>query len=565
MTRLLSALEWLPRLSKQWLRADVVAGLTTAAVVLPKAFGYASLAGLPVQVGLYTSFVPMVAYALLGTSRVLSVSTTSALAILTATALHDVVPGDDPSILLQACAVLTLLAGVALVLAALLRLGFIATFISEPVLVGFKAGIGIVIVIDQLPKLIGLHIAKGSLLHNIAAIALASPGLSLPTLLLGAVTLAVLAGLQRIRPQWPAALLIIAPAVASVAWLGIDRYGIALVGAIPRGIPALSAPDWSFAEQLWPVALAIAVMSFMESAAAGRAFARGDEPRLRENAELFALGTANVLGSFLGSMPAGGGTSQTAVNRMAGARTPLAALVTAGAALLTMFLLAPLLGLLPQAVLAGIVIFYSASLIKPADFRAILQVRRTEFIWAVVSLLGVALLGTLKGLVLAILVSFVALGEQMASPPVYVLGRKQGTNVFRPRSGEHSDDETFPGLLLLRVDGRVFFLNAEAIAGKMQPLISEARPHVVVIDLAGVFDLEYTALKMLVEAEGRMRDHGVELWLVGLTPGVFKVIQRSSLGATLGRERLLFDLEVAVSRFLHRRERRGVGPESGSA
>ena len=562
MSRLLSALEWLPRLSKQWLRADVLAGLTAASVVLPKAIGYASLAGLPVQVGLYTAFVPMATYALLGTSRVLSVSTTSALAILTATALHDVVPGDESALLLQACAVLTLLVGVALVVAGLLRLGFVATFISEPVLVGFKAGIGIVIVIDQLPKLIGLHIAKGSLLHNIQAIVLALPRLSLPTLLLGGLTIAVLAGLQRIRPQWPAALLLIAATVAAVAWLGIDHYGIELVGAIPRGIPAFSIPDFGIAEQLWPAALAMAVMSFMESAAAGRAFARGDEPHLRENRELFALGAANVLGSFLGSMPAGGGTSQTAVNRMAGARTPLAALVTAAAALLTMFLLAPLLGLMPQAVLAGIVIFYSASLIKPADFRAILQIRRTEFIWAIVALLGVALLGTLKGLVLAILVSFVALGEQMASPPVYVLGRKQGSNVFRPRSSEHADDESFPGLLLLRVDGRVFFLNAESIAGKMQPLVSEARPDVVAIDLAGVFDLEYTALKMLVAAEGRLRDHGVELWLVGLTPEVYKVIERSSLGVTLGRERLLFDLEAAVRRFLNRREQGPAGPEA---
>jgi high affinity sulfate transporter 1 len=550
----MSALGWLPNLRRQWLRSDVLAGLTAASVVLPKAIGYASLAGLPVQVGLYTAFIPMVVYALLGTSRVLSVSTTSALAILTATALHDVVPSDDATVLLHACAVLTLLVGVTLVAASLLRLGFIATFISDPVLVGFKAGIGIVIVIDQLPKLIGVHIAKGSLLHNVQAIVLALPRLSLPTLALGALTLGVLAGLQRIRPQWPAALLLIAATVAGVAWLGIDRYGIELVGAIPRGMPALSAPDLRLAEQLWPVALAIAVMSFMESAAAGRAFARSDEPRLRENTELFALGAANVLGSFLGSMPAGGGTSQTAVNRLAGARSPLAALVTAGAALLSMFLLAPLLGLMPQAVLAGIVIFYSVSLIRPADFRAIRHIRRTEFIWAVVALLGVALLGTLKGLVLAILVSFVALGEQTASPPVYVLGRKRGSNVFRPLTGEHTDDETFAGLLLLRVDGRLFFLNAETIATKMQPLIIEARPQVVAIDLAGVFDLEYTALKMIVEAERRLRDRGVELWLVGLTPEVFTVIERSSLGRTLGRERLQYDLEVAVRRFLARVE-----------
>src|SRR5579862_390550 len=557
---LLSAFEGPPRLSKEWLRADVLAGLTAASVVLPKAIGYASLAGLPVQVGLYTAFVPMVAYALLGTSRVLSVSTTSALAVLTATALHEVVPNEDAAAMFQACAVLTLLVWAALALGALLRLGFFATFISEPVLVGFKAGIGLVIVIDQLPKLIGVHIVKGSLLHNVHALALALPQLSLPTLVLAALTILGLLGLQRLRPQFPAALLLIAASVAAVAWLGIDRYGIALVGHIPRGLPALSLPSLALAEQLWPAALPIAIMSFMESAASGRAFARAEDPRLRENRELFALGTANVLGSFLGSMPAGGGTSQTAVNRLAGARTPLASLVTAGAALLSMFVLAPLLGLMPQAVLAGIVVFYSASLIRPGDFRAILRIRRTEFVWAVVALLGVTLLGTLKGLVLAILVSFLALGRQMASPPVYVLGRKPGSNVFRPRSSEHPDDETYPGLLLLRVEGRLFFLNAETIAAKMKPLVDEVRPQVVAIDLAGATDLEYTALKMLVEAEARLRSHGVELWLVSLNPEVFRVVQRSTLGATLGRERLLFDLELAVSHFLHRREQQKAGP-----
>jgi high affinity sulfate transporter 1 len=549
-------------LSKQWLRADLLAGLTAATVVLPKAIGYASLAGLPVQVGLYTAFVPMAVYAFLGTSRVLSVSTTSALAVLTATALHEVVPSEDPTLMLQACVVLTLLVGVVLALAALLRLGFFATFISDPVLVGFKAGIGLVIVIDQLPKLLGVHIAKGSLLHNIHAIVLALPQLSLPTLALAALTLLLLGGLQRLRPQFPAALMLIAVTVAAAAWLGIERYGIALVGHIPGGLPALSLPSLGLAEQLWPAAVPIAIMSFMESAAVGRAYALADDPRLRENRDLFALGSANALGSLLGSMPAGGGASQTAVNRMAGARSPVASLVTAALALLSMFLLAPLLGLMPQAVLAGIVVFYSVSLIRPADFRAILHIRRTEFVWAVVALLGVTFLGTLKGLVLAILVSFLALAQQTASPPVYVLGRKPGSNVFRPRSSEHPDDETFPGLLLLRVDGRLFFLNAETIAGKIKPLVDEARPRVVAIDLAGAFDLEYTALKMLVDAEVRLRSHGIELWLVSLNPEVFKVIQRSTLGSTLGHERLLFDLELAVGHFARRGEPGTANPAS---
>ncbi|HEY4368622.1 MAG TPA: SulP family inorganic anion transporter [Steroidobacteraceae bacterium] len=542
-------LEWLPGLQRQWLRSDVVAGLTTAAVVIPKAMGYATIAGLPIEVGLYTAFVPMIVYPLLGTSRPLSVSTTTTLAILTAAELGQVAPNGDAATLLQATALLTLMVGAALILASLLRLGFVANFISEPVLVGFKAGIAVVIVIDQLPKILGIHFAKGSFLHNLQALWLGLPDSSIPTLVLGVLTIAGLGAIEKFRPRWPAPLIAVALAIAGVAWLGWEKHGIELVGAIPAGLPTPSVPSLALWRQLWPGALALALMSFTETAAAGRAFARSDEPPLRPNAELFATGIANALGAFFGSMPAGGGTSQTAINRLTGARTPIASLVTASMALLTMLLLAPLIGLMPHVVLASIVIFYSVGLIKPVDFRAILRIRRTEFAWAVAALLGVVLLGTLKGILVAIIVSVVALAQQSADPPVYALRRKPGTNVFRPSSDQHPEDEAFPGLLLLRIGGRVFFLNAQRIAEKLRPLISEARPKVVALDLSGVFDLEYSALKILVEAEQRQRDAGVQLWLVGLSPEVLAIIRRSSLGAALGRERLLFNLEVAVSNY----------------
>ncbi len=216
----------------------------------------------------------------------------------------------------------------------------------------------------------------------------------------------------------------------------------------------------------------------------------------------------------------------------------------------TMLFLSPFIALMPQATLAAVVIVYSIGLIKPAELLAILRVRRTEFIWAVAALAGVVLLGTLQGIVVAIVLSLVALAYQTANPPVHVLGRKPGTNVFRPRSKEHPEDETFPGLLVVRWEGRVFFANAERIADKMRPLIDEAKPRVVALDLSGVPDLEYTALKMLIEAEKRQRARGVSLWLVGLNPEALAMVQRSSLGEILGRERMQFNLEVAVNKYL---------------
>jgi len=197
-----------------------------------------------------------------------------------------------------------------------------------------------------------------------------------------------------------------------------------------------------------------------------------------------------------------------------------------------------------------VVIVYSFGLIRPKEFREILEIRRTEFIWALTAFAGVILLGTLKGIIVAIVLSLVALASQVADPPVYVLGRKPGTNVFRSRSADHPEDETYPGLLLLRLEGRVFFANAEQIAQKIRRLVNEAQPKVVALDLSPVFDLEYTALKALSEGEKRQRERGVDTWLVGLNPGVLQMVRRSPLGKALGRERMQFSLELAVTRYL---------------
>jgi len=543
-------LDWFLGYDKSWLQYDLIAGLVTAAVVIPKAMAYATIAGLPVQVGLYTALVPMVIYALVGTSRPLSVSTTTTIAILAGTQFVQVVPDGDPASLMGASATLTLLVGAILVLASLLRLGFIANFISEPVLIGFKAGIALVIVMDQLPKLLGIHFHKGTFVQNLLAIIRGIPDTSMPTLAVGLAMIGFLVALEHFVPRAPAPLIAVAAGIAGVSLFGLQGHGVESVGQIPKGLPSFTLPDFSLLELLWPGALGIALMSFTETIAAGRAFATGEEPPLRANQELLATGLANAGGAVLGAMPSGGGTSQTAVNRLAGARTQMSELVTAGATLVTMLLLAPLIGLMPQATLAAVVIVYSIGLIQPQDFRAILEVRRTEFIWAVAAFGGVVLLGTLKGILVAIVVSLVALAHQTANPPVHVLGRKPGSNVFRPRSKEHPEDETFPGLLLLRLEGRVFFANAERIAEKMRPLVDEAQPKIVVLDLSGVPDLEYTALKMLTEAEKRARLRGVSIWLVGLNPHVLAMVQRSALGKVLGREQMHFNLELAVARYL---------------
>ena len=535
--------------SSSTIRFDVVAGLTAAALVLPKAMAYATVAGLPVAVGLYTAFIPMVIYALLGSSQVLSVSSTTTLAILAGTQLGLAVPDGDPIKLITATATMTAMVGAMLFLARLMRLGFVANFISAPVLTGFKAGIGLVIVLDQIPKLLGLHITKLGFFQDVFSLVHHLPGTSLITLAVAAASLFVLIGMERLWPHSPAPLVAVGGGIAAAWFLGLQALGVSIVGHIPQGLPSLTLPDFALVEQLLPGALGIALMSFTETIAAGRAFIRtGDRP-IDANRELVATGAANLGGALFGAMPAGGGTSQTAVVRATGGRSQKASLVTAGVAVATMLLLAPLLGFLPHATLAAIVIVYSVGLIQPAEFLAIRKIRLMELRWAIAAALGVLLFGTLKGIVVAIIISLIGLSSQTAHPRVSVIGRKRDADVLRPLSPEHPDDETFPGLLILRPEGRLFFVNAQQVAENIRALIIKHKPKVVALDLSRVPDIEYSALQMLMEGDKHTAELGATFWLVGLNPGVLEVVQHSGLADKLGRDRLLFNARAAIKRY----------------
>jgi high affinity sulfate transporter 1 len=528
---------------------DVIAGLVAAAVVLPKAMAYATVAGLPVAVGLYTAFVPMAIYALAGSSRVLSVSSTTTLAILTATQLDLVVPDGNPAKLVTATATLTVLVGVMLVLAGVARLGFVANFISTPVLTGFKAGIGLVIVLDQLPKVLGIHIVKQGFFRDLLQVAHHVHETSLMALAVAAATFVVLIGMERLWPHSPAPLVAVGGAIAASWFFGLQARGVSIVGMIPQGLPPLTLPDISLIERLVPGALGIALMSFTETIAAGRAFAHPADPLINANRELVATGAANLGGALLGGMPAGGGTSQTAVVRAAGGQSQRASLVTAATSVATMLLLAPLLGLLPNATLAAVVIVYSAGLIQPADFRAIRFVRSMEFRWAVIACAGVLFFGTLKGIVVAIIASMIGLASQTAQPRVSVIGRKRGADVLRPLSPEHPDDELFEGLLIVRPEGRLFFVNVQNVVERISALVEKYQPRVLALDMSRTPDLEYSALQTLSEYEQRATESGVLVWIVDLNPAVLEVVRNSALNARLGRERMLFNAREAIRRY----------------
>src|SRR4029453_5243188 len=305
----------------------------------------------------------------------------------------------------------------------------------------------------------------------------------------------------------------------------LNAMGVSTVGLIPQGFPSLTLPDLALIEQMVPGALGMALMSFTETIAAGRAFARPDDPPIDANRELIATGAANLGGALFGAMPAGGGTSQTAVVRAAGGRSQKASLVTAATALATMLLLAPVLGLMPHATLAAVVIVYSVGLIQPCEFFAIRNVRTMEFRWALIACAGVLILGTLKGIVVAIIVSMIGLASQVARPRVYVIGRKRGADVLRPLSPEHADDETFEGLLIVRPEGRLFFVNAQNVAEQIKAMVMQYKPRALALDMSRVPDIEYSALQALMEGEQRATERGAVVRLVGLNPGVLEVVR----------------------------------------
>lgn len=546
----LPVLQWLRPYEGTWFKCDAIAGLTAAAVVVPQAMAYGSIAGLPLVVGLYTALVPLLVYAVMGTSRPLSVTTTSTIAILTGHALQEAAPGGNAAALLTAAGSLTCLVGVILLIASLLRLGVVASFISEPVLIGFKAGVGLTIVLDQIPKLLGVHFAKGHLLHNVMSIVDHLPQASVPTMLVALAMLALQLGLQRFLPRVPASLVTVAAGITASGLFGLNRLGIELVGEVAPGLPSFALPDISLFKELWPAATGIALMSFVETIAAGQAFRASEEPRPEPNKELLAIGLTNLVGGFFRNLPSGGGTSQTAVNRRAGARTQLAGVVTAAVVVAVLCFLAPLVHLMPQATLAVIVVVPCVGMIKIPEFRAIWNTRLMEFSWAIASVAGVMLLGTLRGILVAVILSLLALSFHGSRRPLFVLGRKPGTDVFRPRSKEHPEDELFPGLLIIKTEGMIHFANAHRVGDLFWPLVAEYKPRVVVLDCSAIPDLEYTALKMLTEGERRLEQLGIKLWLAGLNPEPLQLIQRSALGKKLGRAGMYFNLDMAVRSFL---------------
>ena len=545
MLRKFKILSWLFNYKLAWLPTDFVGGLTTAAVVIPKSMAYSVIAGLPVEVGLYAALASMLAYPLFGSSRPLSVSLTSEIAILTGAAVIGITASSSNIPAETIATTLALLVGGFLLLARFLRLGFLSNFVSAPVLVGFKTGIGIVVIVSQLKSVFGLHIGGHSTIDTLLELFGLITHTHMPTLVVAISGLVILASISRFFPKLPAPMIWMVLSILASALFGFAALGISTVGSVPSGLPSLALPNMSLIPQLWPAALGIALMAFTESVAAARTFLHRDDPAINPNRELIALGAANIASAFVGGLPVGGGTSQTSVAEEAGVNSQMAQWVNALLVVVVLLLFSDEIGFLPQAALAILVIYTTLHMVDPSSFRAIAKIRRDEFFWALITLVGVIVIGTLDGILLAVAISILTLFYQSNHPPVYAVAYNHKKDIFR-RVGEDENDEEIPGILILRTEGRLTFANAESTRQKMHIMIEKSKPKVVVLECSAIPDIEYTALLMLIESEENLRSQGISLWLAAVNPDLLNVLKRSSLFNTLGHDRMFFNLKKVL-------------------
>ncbi len=523
---------WMPGLAAiraykaSFLPHDLAAGLTLGAVMVPVGLAYGELAGLPLA-GLYGSMLPLLAYALFGSSRQLVVGPDTAMAAIVAMGVAPLAVG-DPGRLALLAAGLGVMVGVLCLLGGVLRLGFIANFLSKPVIVGFMHGLALVIVGAQLPKVLGFKSEGETTLEQFANILHRLGDTNLAALAIGASCFAVILLCRRFLPRVPGTVVALVGSLLAVALLGLDSRGVAIVGKIPAGLPELSLPILSLADidDLLPVALVAALLSFSDTIVTARAFAARNGYRIDANQELTAIGVANLAAGLSQSLPISASDSRTAVAEAAGGRTQMtsvvAVLVVAGVALW----LANLLTWLPSAALGGILIASAWTLCDFGEFRRLWQFRGISLAGALLTLAGVVVFGLMEGILIGVVFSIVLLLRALAFPPDAVLGRTPDGGWHDP--AHRPDTAPVPGLLVYRFSAPLFFANCSQFQERIEQLVGAASAPVkaVIVDGGGIIDVDLMACETLAELDRDLRGRGIRLVFGNLRERVKRDIAR---------------------------------------
>jgi sulfate permease, SulP family len=545
----LPVVAWLPRYERGWLPGDLAAGIAVTALVVPKNLGYADIAGVPLQNGLYAAAAGAIIYALFCTSRHISTGPSSSLAAVAGGAV--VVTNLGGAQAAQLVAAIALATGLLFLALALLRMGWIASFLSKAVVTGFLAGAALDVVVGELPKLTGTSAEGDNAWREFGSWLGSLDEPHWTTVLVGAISLGVILGLRRLAPAIPGALVLVAGGLLASALFDLDAHGVALVGDVPRGLPQPELPDAGLVGDniatIAVAAVALLLIGFSQTAGDARAFAARHGYRIDVNQESTAQGMANIGAGVFQGMPVSTSLSASSLNESAGARTPVASLVTGGLVLGTLLVLAPLFSELPKAVL-GVVIIDAVvfGMIDMGELRRLYRVTRFDFWVAAAAIVGVLSVGVLAGVVIGVALSLIWLVYVSTRPPMPLLGREAGTDVFRDLDG-NPDDETFPGIVILRLDGALFFATAEALEDRIRELAEGARAdRALVLDLQGVNFVDSQGSAKLTEIHDLLRAEGVELRLAGVKPQVRAVLVADGVVERIGAGHVHGNVRAAV-------------------
>ncbi len=531
------------------LPADILAGLLVAALAVPQSLGYAVVAGVPVQVGLYTLPPALLAYALFGTSRLLFVGPVSTVSVLSGSIVR-ALSGGDPELAIQLTSVLAITAGVMLVAVGIARLGWVAQFLSEPIVTGFVAGLVVLIVIGEIPALAGLAIPTGGIFERVAVLIRDFGDFHGLTLVVGATSLAVLFVGSHLAPRVPWSLLVLVGGILVSSQVDLSEKGVRVVGDVPTGLPIPSIPivDVSLWSGIITGGLAIAAVGIAEGLAAVRTFApSGAVDPETDNGEFIAHGAADLASGLFGGMGVGGSLSKTAANARAGAYTQMSGVAAAVVVLLFVFFAAGLLADLPRAVLSAIVIHAVWGLVSVSAFRRYAAVRRNDFLAAVVAFVGVLVLGPLNGLLLAVGQSLLGLVYRSMQVEIDEMGRVDGEKAAWGSVANDPTRRTYRGVAVLRPDGPLFWANANSVVMHIETMVRE-RDHLraVVLDLEATNQMDTTTAERLQQMMERLRGRGIDLYLVRVFGNVRDVLTRSGFLDELGPEHVWHSIAAGV-------------------
>jgi high affinity sulfate transporter 1 len=549
-------LSWLPKYQKDWFRPDLIAALTLWALLVPEAMAYAGIAGMPPETGLYAAPLALVAYAIFGSSRHLDVGPSSAVAALSFSVVAGILGASavqsEEWVLLSIA--LALMVGVFLIIGGFLRLGVLADFLSRPVLDGFVVGVAISIAIGQLDKVLGFEPEGYDFVPDLLLFITDLDMIHWPTAVVGAISLALLFALHKFTPKLPAALIVLFLAIAVSSLLDFESEGIHIVGEIPAGLPEFGIPEGLGFDELLavaPGAIGVALVAFAESVAIARSYGTKLGYEVDANQELIAVGASNLGSGFSGAFVVDGSMSRTAAAVGAGAKTQMVSLIAAVAILITAAALTPIFANLPEATLGAIVIhavWHNISFSKISQYRSITNL---DYATAIVAMLGVLALGLLQGLVLAALLGLIVLLFGTKHRNTSVLGRVPETTVYRDIE-YYPEGETYPGLLIIRFDGSLFFANAHDFVTAIRQAIADAdpTPRVVLIDGESINDIDATAVITLKEFQKQLLQTGIELRVARVKTPVMEVMERAGLEEAIPAEHVYPTVQAAVDAFL---------------